>query len=169
MTHFDLFDIPLSFFPDQLLIRKKFYELSRLYHPDLQSENTEHTQSELLQKSSDLNAAYKTLSSFNRLVPYVLRIKGVLNDEDKAAVSSQFLMEMMDVNESLMEAKMEEDAERLQSIAFEVKEIHEEIIQTWNQLCHDFDQSSDLGLLDKIKDYYLRNKYLERLEEQLGA
>lgn len=168
MTHFELFDIPLSFFPDQKLIRSKFYALSRLYHPDLQGEADENKQGELLQKSGELNAAYKTLGSFNTLVPYVLRLKGELNDEEKAAVSPQFLMEMMDVNESLMEAKMEEDQERLASIAFEVKEFQDDITNAWKNLCKEYDRKGDESLLATIKDYYLRNRYLERLQDQLG-
>ncbi len=168
MTHFELFDIPLSFFPDQTFIRTKFYELSRLYHPDLQGITDESTQNKLLQKSSELNTAYKTLGSFSTLVPYVLRIKGELNDDEKAAVSPQFLMEMMDVNESLMEAKMEEDMDRLKSITFEVKEIQESISNAWIKLCQDFDRTGDESLLAEIKDYYLRNRYLERLQSQLG-
>jgi molecular chaperone HscB len=34
MNYFELYEIPVSLKPDQQLLRKKFYELSRKYHPD---------------------------------------------------------------------------------------------------------------------------------------
>ncbi len=34
MNYFDFFDIEQSFLPDQALVKKKFYQLSRQYHPD---------------------------------------------------------------------------------------------------------------------------------------
>lgn len=168
MTHFELFDIPLSFFPDQKIIRAKYYALSRLYHPDLQDDNDGISESERIQKTSELNEAYRVLGSFDKLVPYILRLEGELNEEEKATVSPAFLMEMMDVNESLMEAKMESDADRLQSIAHEVNEIQEEVMEAWKKSCEAFDTSHTKGLLAEIKDYYLRNKYLERLKDQLS-
>jgi len=169
MTHFDVFEIPPSFFPDQASIRANYYALSRLYHPDLQGASSETTESEMLKKSSELNNAYKVLGSFELLVPYVLRLEGILNEEEKASVSPLFLMEMMDVNESLMEAKMEEDHERIASIAMEVTEIQEQIKTDWTNLCRRYDQNHDKALLEQIKDYYLRNKYINRLKEQLGT
>lgn len=168
MTHFDLFEIPLSFFPDPKLIRSKYYALSRLYHPDLQDDNDGISEVERLQKTSALNEAYRVLGSFEQLVPYILRLEGEMNEEEKATVSPAFLIEMMDVNESLMEAKMESDTERLQSISHEVNEIKEEVWKNWKKCCEQYDASRAKELLAEIKDYYLRNKYLERLKDQLS-
>jgi hypothetical protein len=34
MNYFELFELEQSFLPDQALVKKKFYQLSRQYHPD---------------------------------------------------------------------------------------------------------------------------------------
>lgn len=167
MNHFEEFNIPVQFFPDLNLIRNRYYELSRLYHPDLKDTTKGMTESELEQKSSDLNSAYRILMEFDHRVAYILSLYGLMGDADKASVSSSFLMEMMDVNESVMEAKMEGDPERLGSIAKEVGQLQAELNQEWEAHCHAFDKTQDQKVLPQIKDDYLRNKYLLRLKEQL--
>ncbi|HCS20986.1 MAG TPA: Fe-S protein assembly co-chaperone HscB [Bacteroidetes bacterium] len=167
MNHFEEFNIPVQFFPDLNLIRNRYYELSRLYHPDLKDTTHGLAESELEQKSSDLNSAYRILMAFDLRVAYVLTLYGLMGDTDKASVSSSFLMEMMDVNESVMEAKLEADTERLRSIAKEVEQLQDERMKEWEAHCRQFDKTQDQGLLSQIKDDYLRNKYLLRLKEQL--
>ncbi len=167
MNHFEEFNIPVQFFPDLNLIRNRYYELSRLYHPDLKDTTKGLIESELEQKSSDLNTAYRILMAFDQRVAYILSLYGLMGDADKASVSSSFLMEMMDVNESVMEAKLEADPERLRSIAKEVEQLQLELKDEWETHCRSFDKSQDQKVLVQIKDDYLRNKYLLRLQEQL--
>lgn len=168
MNHFEEFNIPVQFFPDLDQIRNRYYELSRLYHPDLKDTTSGLTESELLQKSSNLNSAYRILMDFDKRVAYILTVYGLMDDAEKASVSSSFLMEMMDVNESVMEAKLEADSERLQSIAKEVEHLQIELTHEWEKHCLRFDKTRDQALLSQIKDDYLRNKYLLRLKEQLA-
>lgn len=168
MNPFELFDIPVSFFPDLNDVRIKYYELSRLYHPDLQGITGQDEGLELLKKSSELNHAYRVLNAFDLRVNAILSIFNLMNDDDKSSVSPAFLMDMMDVNESLMEAKMEEDSQRLESIKIEVSQLQEELKLDWEAQCRQFDTRKDESLLTLIKDYYFRNKYLLRLQEQFN-
>ncbi|MHB1277981.1 MAG: iron-sulfur cluster co-chaperone HscB C-terminal domain-containing protein [Bacteroidia bacterium] len=167
MNHFEEFNIPVQFFPDLNLIRNRYYELSRLYHPDLQDSTKGLLEGEREQKSSDLNSAYRILMAFDQRVASILSLYGLMDDGDKASVSSSFLMEMMDVNESVMEAKLEADPERLKSIAKEVEQLQDELTKEWEAHCRLFDKTQDQKVLSQIKDDYLRNKYLLRLKEQL--
>lgn len=167
MNHFEEFNIPVHFFPDLSLIRSRYYELSRLYHPDLKYDTKELTDGDPLKKSSDLNTAYHTLMDFEQRVAYILSQYGLMGDEARASVSSSFLLEMMDVNESVMEAKLEGDPDRLSSIAKEVELIQEELVKEWETLCQQFDKTQNRSVLNEIKDAYLRNRYLIRLREQL--
>ena len=62
MNYFELYNIPFSLKPDQQLVKQKFYELSRNYHPDFFSNATEDEQADVLEKSSAVNKAFKIFS-----------------------------------------------------------------------------------------------------------
>src|SRR5919199_5414174 len=110
MNYFELYDIPVSFLPDQKQLKQKFYELSRKYHPDFYTQENEFEQSEALELSSQVNKAYKTFQNRDETIKYVLQLKGLLEEEEKYNLPADFLMEMMDLNEQMMEAKMEDDS-----------------------------------------------------------
>ena len=65
MNYFELFGIEPGFTIDAAALKKKFYELSRAYHPDFYGGGTTMEQEEALEKSATVNEAYKTLQ--NRL------------------------------------------------------------------------------------------------------
>ena len=50
MNYFELFDIPVSLQPNRQLIKQKFYELSRKYHPDFYTQENDAEQAEDLEK-----------------------------------------------------------------------------------------------------------------------
>ncbi|MCX6298040.1 MAG: hypothetical protein NTY72_02940 [Bacteroidetes bacterium] len=43
MNYFELYQIPVSFQPDLLAVKKRFYQLSREYHPDFFSNESAPT------------------------------------------------------------------------------------------------------------------------------
>ena len=114
MNYFELFDIPVSLSVDKDSIKKKFYELSRKYHPDFYSQSSEEEQGEVLQMSALLNKAFKVFGNQNETIKYVLQLKGLLEEEEKYQLAPSFLMEVLDVNEQLMDAKMDGDEKQLQ-------------------------------------------------------
>ncbi|MBI1221448.1 MAG: DnaJ domain-containing protein [Bacteroidetes bacterium] len=166
MNHFELFEIPLSFFPDLQQVRQNYYRLSRHYHPDLQDSESESIRA--LEMSSQVNEAYKILQNFEARVRYLLQVKGVLKDGDKESVSPGFLMEMMDVNENLMDAKMDGDENRILQALDEIDQVHSNLMVEWEQTCRQYDAGHAEDLLQEIKDYYLRNQYLKRLKNQVN-
>ncbi|MEJ7676866.1 MAG: Fe-S protein assembly co-chaperone HscB [Segetibacter sp.] len=109
MNYFELYDIPVSFFPDQQQLKQKFYELSRKYHPDFFTQENESEQNQALQISSEVNKAYKVFQNRNETIKYVLQLKGMLEEEEKYQLPKDFLMEMMELNEQLTDARVEED------------------------------------------------------------
>ena len=101
MDYFEFYDIPLSFQPDQALVKKKFYALSKEFHPDFYITESEEKQQEILDLSTLNNKAFQTLSNPDKLLPYILQLKGVLTEGEKYALPQDFLMEMMEVNEAI--------------------------------------------------------------------
>lgn len=169
VNYFELYEIPTSFCPDQALVKKKYYELSRKYHPDRFTLATEEEQANALKMSSLNNEAYKALNNEDKLMAYVLKLNEVLEEEEKYNLPPDFLMEMMDLNEVVSELEMEADNEELMNSA---NNQLDEQFKDWNEqvtpLITEFENGNhSKALLNQIKDYYFRKKYLLRIKERV--
>ncbi|OAQ39766.1 molecular chaperone Hsc20 [Pedobacter psychrophilus] len=171
MDYFKFYDIPLTFNPDKTLVKKKFYELSKKYHPDFYINESEVKQDEILGFSTLNNKAFQTLSNSDKLIPYILELEGVLEEGEKYQLPQSFLVEMMDVNEAIMDLEFDENADKL----VEVKSIIEDFENSLNiklqSLTADFEQyeeSKKSEVLNQIKDIWYRKKYLLRIRESIN-
>jgi molecular chaperone HscB len=169
MNYFDFYGIPESFNPDAALLKKKFYELSKKYHPDFYANEDAEKQQEILELSTLNNKAYQTLSDDFRRLEYILKSHELLQEGAKPQLPADFLMEMMDINERLMEV---EDAAELGHITAEVLAIEDDIEQQLHFATADYPQLNDTAKeerLNKIADCYFRQKYLLRIKESLNT
>lgn len=162
MNYFELYDIPVSLQPDQKLVKQKFYELSRKFHPDFYSNASEEEQAEVLEKSSAINKAYKIFSNGDETVKYVLQQKGLLEEEEKYQLPPQFLMEMMELNEAALEEDKASIQQQVSNIQHEIYEPVKAIFETYKE-----GATSKEELL-QVKEYYFKKKYLNRILEGLG-
>jgi molecular chaperone HscB len=161
MNYFDLFDIPVSLHVDPSSIQKKFYELSRKYHPDYYAQSGVAEQSEALEKSSMVNKAYKTFQSPDATIRYVLELHNLIEEEEKYQLDPEFLMEVMEINEELMDVDEEAGLKKTRDKANQLLErIYEEI----RPLIENYDDSK-AGKEDllRMKDHYFRKKYIYRI------
>ena len=164
MNYFELYNIPVSFQPDLILIKKKFYELSRQYHPDFFTNSSEEEQVEVLEKSSLVNKAFKTFSNPDETIKYVLQLKGLLEEEEKYQLPPDFLMEVMEINEQLMDAKIDAATEKIQGYTTQVSTLQNEIYEPVKQIVEHYQEGniSEKELL-QVKEYYYKKKYLNRI------
>lgn len=167
MDYFELFNIPVSLYVDKDSIKKKFYELSRKYHPYFYSQASEEEQAEVLEKSAMLNKAFKVFNDPSETIKYVLQLKGLLDKDEKYQLPKDFLMDVMDVNEQLMDAKMEGDENLLKSIYTEITNLKIAIYKPVKSIVENYKEgvSTQKELL-QVKEYYFKKKYLDRMEQQ---
>lgn len=169
MNYFEFYGIPESFTPDTALLKKKFYELSKKYHPDFHANEDDEKQQEILELSTLNNKAHQTLSDPYKRLEYILRTHNLLEDGAKPQLPSDFLMEMMDINERLMEV---DDANQLGHITAEVLAIEGDIDESIAGFTAGYEQLDDTAKedrLNKIADCYFRQKYLLRIKESLNT
>ncbi len=170
MDYFELFNIPVSLFVDASSIKKKFYELSRKYHPDFFSNTSEEEQSEALEMSALLNKALKTLSNADETIKYVLQLKGLLEEEEKYQLPPDFLMDVMDINEQLMDAKMDGDEAKTTALKEQIANLQIEIYEPVKSIVESYQEgiTSEKELL-QVKKYYFQKKYLARMLSTIGG
>jgi molecular chaperone HscB len=167
MTYFELFDIPVQLKVDATVLSKKFFELSRKYHPDFFANDTNENQAKALEKSAILNKAWKTFQNPDATIKYVLMEKGLLEEEEKYELPPAFLMEVMDINEQIMDAENADSTKNLKQI---INELQIEIYQPVSKIVEEYKEgiTTEKELL-QVKEYYYKKKYLDRIRQQLAG
>lgn len=171
MNYFEFFGIPVSFRVDEAQLRRLFYQNSKKYHPDFHSLASADTQEEMLRLSTLNNEAFQTLSDPDRRMRYLLEIKGLLQEEGQQQVPQDFLAEMMDINEALLELELDYDPERFEQTAQAIAQLEralDEAIEPVLERYADDAEHSREDLL-RVRDYFLKKRYLLRVREKLST
>ena len=105
MNYFEIFGIPIQLKVDKYELPKKFFELSRKFHPDFYANTTPSEQNKALEITANLNKAFKTFQNPDETIKYVLQLKSLLEEEEKYQLPPDFLMEVLEINEKLMDAE----------------------------------------------------------------
>jgi molecular chaperone HscB len=170
MNYFELFEIPVQLVVDSSSLQKKFIELSRKYHPDYFATQSGEKQAEVLEISASLNKAWKTFQNPDETIKYVLRSKGLLEEEEKFQLPPGFLMEMMEINEQLAEATMDGEPATITDLQSTLNNLQNEIYEPVKEIVEHYKEgvTTEKELL-QVKEYYFKKKYLNRIRQQLAG
>ena len=168
MDYFKIYEIPVSFKIDSSLLKKKFYQLSRAYHPDFFTDASATEQEVILEKSSLINNAFLILNNPDLLMEYILTEKKIIISDEKFQLPNHFLVQVMEVNEKLLEAKMENDVKSIEKIKAEIEHLQQTIFEPVEKIIENYQEdSTNQEELLQIKSYYYQKKYLKRILESL--
>lgn len=167
MDYFELFKLPHNLVVDKPYNLKKYYELSKKYHPDQYSLKDEEAQNRALKMIANVNEAKKVLDSEVLRLEYLLRLKGYLELDEKYALPNVFLMNVMELNEAIMENKMEEDSTKRTQIENEIEALKAEIEEQVKIYFEQKELTWNDEVASMLKDYYFKRKYLERMKTNL--
>lgn len=149
MDYFQIFEITPHLSLNAADLQRRFYSLSRKYHPDLNPEG--------LEKSALLNDAFRTLRDPVARAEYVVEKNGLeLNSKD---VPPELLEEVFEFNMALEEsdrAQLGEFAKRFQAMLRELDVELETGFRAWDET-----QSRDVLL--RIRGLLNRRKYIANL------
>jgi molecular chaperone HscB len=164
MNYFELFEMPVSFIVDQGKLSSQYSDLQKKYHPNFFSNAGKDVQEEMPEKSSMIDKGFKILKDPDETIKYVLSLKGLLQEEEKYELPPDFLMEMMELNEGLMDGDI-----------LNIEEVETKIFQLQKSLYHEVqhiiegysDDTIIAGQLLQVKDYYYKQKHLNGILERL--
>ncbi|MBC7934591.1 MAG: Fe-S protein assembly co-chaperone HscB [Rhizobacter sp.] len=161
MNYFELFGFTEAPIIDKKLLAEKYFALQRQNHPDFFTQSNEADQEEALQQSASINKAFTTFQNEDKTIEYFLQVKGIVETDEKYPLPNDFLMEMMDINETLDEKDGVTVTGELSAIEKEMYAAIAPIIQN-PALHHDADS------LQQLKLYYYKKKYIQRILARLG-
>jgi molecular chaperone HscB len=163
---FDHFGLPIGFLPDAKELRSKYLAFSKANHPDYAAGDDAAYEQALIQTSLN-NQAYKTLSDDFERIRYTLELLGEpIVQEDK--LPPMFLMDMMEWNERIMEAGMNDNKVVLDTLTKEFDTLESTFDVGMQELLSAYEKSQDKADLKEIKNSYLQRKYLLRLRESIN-
>lgn len=166
MNYFEIFGLPVQLKVDKTDLPKRFFELSRKFHPDFYANTTPSEKTKALEITADLNKAFKTFQNEDETIKYVLQLKGLLEEEEKYQLPPEFLMEVLEINEKLMDAGDDPDLKlHLQS---DISNLQTEIYEPVKNSIENYkeDVTTEKELL-QVKEYYYKKKYLTRISREL--
>jgi molecular chaperone HscB len=158
MNYFELFSMPVGFAIDPVKLNQTYISLQKKYHPDYFGQSNEEDQSNALELSSMVNKAYRTFKSKDLTLQYFLQMKGLMEEGEQYKLPPDFLMEVMDLNELKMDGAAQEEITRRAQM------LEDEIFSEIKPLLEGYeDEKMTQPDLLKIKDYYYKKKYIDRL------
>ena len=165
MNYFEIFGIPVQLKVDKTDLPRKYFELNKKFHPDFYSNATPSEQDHALEITANLNKAYKTFQNPDETIKYVLQLKGLLEEEEKYQLPPDFLMEVLEINEQLMDA----DQSVASSLQSAVDNLQNEIYEPVKQIIENYREgdTTEQELL-QVKEYYYKKKYLNRISRELS-
>ncbi|KAI5929887.1 Iron-sulfur cluster co-chaperone protein HscB [Manis javanica] len=157
--YFSLMDCNRSFRVDTVKLQQRYQQLQRLIHPDFFSQRSQPEKDFSEKHSTLVNDAYKTLLAPLSRGLYLLKLHGVeIPEKTDYEMDSQFLMEIMEINEKLVEAQSEAVIKEIESIVrAKQKELTDNVSRAFEQ--DDF---------EKAKEILTKMRYFSNVEEKIN-
>lgn len=166
MEYFELFDMPVSFYPDMGLLKKRYFQKSREYHPDFFTQASDEDKQYALNQTSLINTAFKTLQDEQLRFKYLLLQEDIIKADEKDKLPQDFLFEMMEINEELEELLENPISEKLLQFKAKIDTQRQDLKTAIEPILVEYPKVLKDELL-LVRDYFFKTKYLNRIREKL--
>jgi molecular chaperone HscB len=168
-NYFELFGLPVGFTVDGAALAERYRSLQRQVHPDKFAAASSQERRLSMQLTTLVNEAYQTLRDPVRRGRYLLGLKGLAtHDETDTRMDPAFLMEQMELRESLDEARGREDAhKRLAELANDIEQRfarkQDEFARCWEGQLAEADRARQV-----VREMQFLDKLLNEIREREG-
>jgi molecular chaperone HscB len=164
--YFAIFELQPRLNIDVADLQKKFYELSRQFHPDRFAAGPDAEQQSALDFTAMLNDAYRTLRDPVRRAEYLLKREGFdIGEQRSNNVPPELLEEVFELNMMLEELRGGDDSTRAQ-LAEERDRFKKMLERADCDLQNNFefyDSDPDKSVLSVIRTILNRRRYIQNL------
>ena len=172
IDYFVFYGLTETFLPDEAALKRLYYAKSRETHPDFHATTAPENQAEMLRQATLNTDAYRTLAHPDQRMAYLLRRHGLLEEGKQEQLPPDFLMDMMDLNEQLMDLEIAPEPAVQARIVAEVTALADAldagiqpVLAGYEQLPADHRPAA----LQQIRTYYLKKRYLLRIQQQVAT
>ncbi|KAK9975242.1 hypothetical protein ABG768_023295 [Culter alburnus] len=163
-NYFDIMNCEQRFSLDTQKLQKRYLELQRSLHPDHFGQKSLKEQEYSEEQSALVNKAYRTLQKPLSRAVYMLELQGVLLKEGADATADPaFLLEVMEINESLAETRSQDEVNAIGRL---VREKLKDLTEQMNSSLNKGDLLTAKGLLAQMKYFTnIEEKVKDRITE----
>ena len=164
--YFELFGITRRLDIDEAALQRKFYELSRQFHPDRYAGGSAEEQSYALEATAQLNDAWRVFRDPVKRAEYVLKLEGFdIGEQRSKDVPPELLEEVFELNMMLEELREGDESTRPR-LEQERGRFLELLAQVDSDLRNEFrryDQAPGRAVLQAIRGILNRRRYIQNL------
>lgn len=163
-NYFELFGFPVTFDLDTGELSHRYRELSRRIHPDRFATAPAAERRLSMELAARANEAHQTLKDPVRRARYLLELCGVAPDsETDTAMNPEFLMEQMELRESLAAARSSSQAPE------QIAHLKRDAIERLNRTMAEFRAAYGRGGQDlrAARERYREMQFLAKLKREI--
>lgn len=165
---FALFDLPVQFQLDNVLLSERYLALQKQLHPDNVANGSAAEQLSAVQKSADVNAALQTLKDPILRAEAIIEIQTgtAKNLEEKSMRDIAFLMQQMEWHEKLEMIEHRHNEEELATFLKYIKTEQKNVLQQLEQTLDAQQWQQANSLTDRLRYFKKLIIQIEKVEEK---
>jgi molecular chaperone HscB len=169
-NYYDFFGVEHRLNLDLKDLEKRFYALSRQYHPDRFTLKSRDEQQYALDATSILNDAYRTLRDPLARAEYLLKENGFdIGEQGTKNVPPELLEEVFELNMALEEMRGGDESARpaLEEARDKFLAMRNEIDRELAAKFADYDAARDAAVLGEVRGILNRRRYVRNLVNEV--
>ena len=166
LNYYDFFEIPHHLSLDLKDLEKRFYALSRRWHPDRFARASAEERQQAIDASAVLNDGYRVLRDPIQRAMYLLKENGFdIGEQQGKDVPPELLEEVFELNMALEESDEPAIAQARTKFEAMLQDIDRELDEKFRQ----YDAQPDRDLLAQVRGLLNRRKYVTNLVARTAA
>jgi molecular chaperone HscB len=163
LNYYDFFEIPHHLSLDLKDLEKRFYALSRKWHPDRFARSGTDERQQALDASAILNDGYRVLRDPIQRANYLLKENGFdIGEQQSKQVPPELLEEVFELNMALEEA----DAAAIAEARVKFEKMQQAVDAELETRYRQYDENPSQETLGEIRGLLNRRKYITNLVTQ---